>query len=186
MTTWNKKNKKQMILPVKLILMFILVFSFGSCKTVKETTKTAVTAKTELNANVKTAAENKQAAETKTVATDKGVTATNTTIKTTATEFSAPDALGKQHPTRQTVTELTTNTKKVGDTKISTEAKAENESKAKTVDKSDFKSDSTAVSTGKKETKTETPGFVSWSIIILIVGLLGLIYYVLKRYGVIK
>ena len=169
-----------------VLALFAFVILFAGCKTVKETTKTAVTAKTELNADVKTAAENTQVAEIKTVATDKGVTASNTTIKTTATEFSAPDALGKQHPTKQTVTELTTNTKKESDAKINTEAKAENESKAKTVDNSDFKSDSATKAEVKKETKTETPGFVSWSIIILVVGLLGLVYCVLKRYGVIK
>ncbi|MEI8087095.1 MAG: hypothetical protein WCG93_12875, partial [Paludibacter sp.] len=83
-------------------------------------------------------------------------------------------------------TEQTTNTNKAADAKIETQAKSENETKAKSVDNSDFKSDVKAKAEDEKTNETETPGIVSWSVILLVLGLLGLVYLVLKRFKVVK
>jgi len=170
----------------KLLFLVLVIFVAFGCKTTKQATKMNTEVKTELNADVKTSAETKAAVEIKTVATDKGVTATSTNTKVTETQFSEPDANGKQHPTSQKVTEQTTNTNKAADAKIETQAKSENETKAKTVDKSDFKSDVTSKAEDKKTNETETPGFITGLAYLLGFAGIGLIVYLLKRFGVIK
>ena len=170
----------------KLLVILVICFVTIGCRTTKQTTKTSLEVKTAVNLDVKTDTESKQTAEIAVVATDKGIITNNTATKTTITDFSAPDATGKQHPTRQTIIEQTTNNKKVADSKVNTDSKRSVNNKTKKADNSDYKSNVAAKADNKKETETQTPGFVSGSIILLVLGLLGLTYLVLKRFKAVK
>lgn len=170
------------------ILWVILAISFVAigCKTVKQAEKTKSEVKTEVNPNVKTEAQSKATIAIKTVATDKGLTDTNTNTKVVVTEFSTPDVNGKQHVTKQTITEQTSSNKKIADSKIDTESKAKTEIKAKQADKSNLKQ--RTANSGQLTTvaETQTPAFVT--ILALVSGFIGiaLIIYLLKRFKVIK
>lgn len=169
------------------LFLVILVISFvTSCKMTKDLSKETLHATSLQNTDVKTEAESKAVAETKTGSTASTSSATNVNTKVTATEFSTPDANGNQHIIKQTITEQTTNNKAVADSKVNTESKLKAENKTKKADNSDYKSDVTAKADTETDTETETPGFIT--VIALVVGLLGiaLIYYLLKRFKVIK
>ena len=166
------------------LVMFML--SLGGCRTTKQSSKTNLDIKTAANLDVKTNTESKQAAEAKVVATDKGVTTNNTATKMTITDFSAPDATGKQHPTRQTVIEQTTNNKKVADSKVNTASKSSASNKTKKADNSDYKSDVTAKADNKETKETKTPGWVYILVLVSSLGILGLIYLALKRFNIVK
>lgn len=169
-----------------LLLMLFLTMIVCSCKTVKQSEQTKTDAKTELNANVKTEAESKQAVETKMVATDKGITTNNTNTKTTITDFSAPDSNGKQHATRKTVIEQTENNKKISDAKTEAESKQTGETNIKSVDKSTGKTTLKQAITVQKSTKMATPGWVYVVGSILSLGIMVLIWFVLKRFKIVK
>lgn len=170
----------------RILLMLFLTMIVCSCKTVKQSEQTKTDAKTELNANVKTETESNQAVETKTVATDKGITTNNTNTKITITDFSAPDSNGKQHATRKTVIEQTENNKKISNVKTEAESKGAVETNTKSADKSKVKTAKNQATTVQKSTKIETPGWVYVVGSILSLGILLLIWFVLKRFKIVK
>ena len=163
-------------------MMFV---AFG-CRTTKQNSKKTLHATSLQNLDVKTDVACNVSTEIKTVATNNVVATNNTATKTTITDFSAPDATGKQHPTRQTVIEQTSNDKKVAEVKVNTESKSKSESKVKQADKSNYKFDKSVKTDNKTTNETKTPAWVYVAVFVSSLVLFGLIYLVLKRFGIIK
>ena len=110
--------------------------------------------------------------------------------ESTTTNFSIPDSTGKQHVTSVTTT-------KRGINRNENKNLHENKQNSKLLtDQSDYKSDSAAFDKTKEQethnhaslqdNETKTPGWVSIAIVILVLGLIGLVYLVLKRFNVVK
>ena len=170
----------------KLLFIVLLAMITFSCRTVKQTTTSKAEVKTEANLNVKQSNESNLSTETNLSTVDKSVTNEDVSVKVTETVLSKPDSSGKQFAEKITVTEQVKNTNKVANVNTESNVKTNDVSKTKLADKSDFKSDSIANNINTQETKTKTPGWITICVIVLIFSGLGLIYYLLKKYNVLK
>jgi cobalamin biosynthesis Mg chelatase CobN len=188
------------------ILLLVSAILFSGCRTTKQATKTSaeIALKADLTSNqTNEAALDIESKLSKTEATNAKVQSTDNSIvdetieeNSTKTTFSPPDSTGKQYPTSQTNTNKKTHRGKQNALKTAAETKAKAETTAQKNDKSDYKSEASVKDKGKstdktkvddkKETETQTPGFVSWSMILLVLALLGLTYLVLKRFKAVK
>lgn len=177
----NPKNIEQIVLMEQYRLMigftwvFCILLAFTSCRTTKDSTKTAL--KTELAAKLDVAATN----ETNVATVTDAVVKDNSTITddvaevVTATVWSAPDSIGKQYIAKTTVTERVRRRNSVANLKTHVKSEAKTGTKAALRDQSDYKSDSKATSNVESERKTETP---AWLIAVVLVLLIGFLVFV--------
>jgi len=170
----------------KILFLAILSLITFSCRTTKQTSTSKSEVKTVANLDIKQSVDTKSTVDSSLVTIDKSVTNSLISEVITITNLSKPDSTGKQYSVQTTVINRITDNKKVGDLKIERKINSINENKTLLINKSDYKSDSTATNINTLESKTKTPGWVTISIIILIFAGLGLLYYLLKKYNVLK
>lgn len=170
----------------KLLLLSLLLLSCSSCKMhslfSKRSEKAVVEMKTDIveTSHVETVVQaTEKIAEQTEIQED--FTETTTTVK-----WSEPDSSGRQFPI-ETTTKIRTSTtnKKVGGTVYKT-AVATSEVVERKEDKSTEKSTTDIKITEKTKTKPVTPAWITWGTVILSLGLLVLVYLILKRYRIIK
>lgn len=186
-----------------LIITIALLVCVSGCKTVKQTETKIKTNTTENNTvkqsnvsavDVNAAMIGEQKAESKTAVEDKVTVNETTTEETTTTNFSQPDLNGKQYPTSQTKTKKTTQRGENKNLKVDNNTKTDQKSNSEFTDKSDYKSDFTdkietkvnLISLIKNKLESKAVAGISWGVVILIAGLLVLLYFILKRYRIVK
>lgn len=107
-----------------------------------------------------------------------------TTKITTTTKYSPPDSIGKQYMIEQMVSQEKTNRKATSNKKENTEkskgiASISNESNSS-------KLDANATNSSDSKNKTRPPAAFSWMVVIISFGVVVLVYFVLKRFGLVK
>ena len=190
----------------KLLLIALLALITFGCRTVKQTSTNEVKSKVDNNLTVKTSdkanfdiklsTNNQLKVDSSKLIVDKGSVTETTVEESTTTNFSAPDATGKQSIESQTKTKKTTVKGEKKDLKVNQNVNSKSDQETNLSDKSDYKSEASAVdkgktnisdkSTNKKTEETETPGWVYVLVSVSFLVLLGVVYGVLKRFGVIK
>lgn len=190
----------------KLFLFAITAIVCVGCKTVKQTEKTNLTTNTAQNMTVKESNDasldvtsNFSKVEKnfgKEWATDNSAVDETSDESTTTTNFSPPDSIGRQYPTSKTTTTKHTHRGENKNVKKAAESNNSRDSKGGVSDKSDYKSDKSVKDKGKaaqalKQSaeqliETNTPGFITVIDIVLALAGIGFIFYLLKRFGVIK
>ena len=103
-------------------------------------------------------------------------------VSGTYTKWSVPDSTGKQYPVETGSFESNRKAETIDKTKTREQQNNAEISTSEASDKSDYKSEARTKTNEKTTTETEAPTAVSAGIIILIVGLLFLLYLVLKKY----
>jgi len=166
-----------------LILLVICLMMFG-CKTTKQATAISRTTNTETATVRKSdAAGNKQTAVVTQQADNSKVD--ETTGETTAiVEFSQPDSTGRQYPLKSITV---TRTVRRSENKDINYKQSENTNAGITISNSEklqTKTDSTKKENNNIKTESKAPSGVSWGMVILTVGLLVLVYLVLKKYKI--
>lgn len=166
-----------------LALFCLLIFSCRTIKTdLKEKTQQETTIHSDVNTNT--------AVYDKTV-TDENINsslnvASNVEKNIIDIEMSKPDSLGKQYPTRIRFENEVQDNSKVANTTANKKTKNDISLKQKKSEKLDSKS---KLSTDKKEnkkTEINTPAFISVCAGLFVIGLLVLLYFVLRRFKLIK
>lgn len=170
----------------KLILLMALMLTFAACKTVKQTNKTDTRTDVEVKKDVTEQADLKQTDLTNTIVTDKSTLTENVEEIITTTLFSVPDSVtGAQFPLQVTTTKRVINK---GNTKNISSAQSETKDVSyvtKTVDQSDYKSETKIRTEDKTVTEVKTPAWLSLGVFALIIILIVLIYFfVFKRNNV--
>lgn len=177
----------------KIIIALTIALSVGGCKTVKQA-QSDLRMNTTQNSTVKESNIQHNDIElnidSSKQVVDKGQVSEVVNEETTTTNYSAPDSSGKQH-----ITSVVTTKRGV----VRNEAKNLQENKqGKTnkADKSDYKSEKSDKSKSKtahmvktsseQSTETDTPGWVYALCIGLSLIVIGIVYSLLKRFGVIK
>lgn len=107
-----------------------------------------------------------------------------TSITGTYTKWSVPDADGKQYPVETGSFESNKKAETSDKTKTREQQNSTEISASEVSDKSDYKSEARTKIKEKTTTETEATAGVSVGIIILIVGLLFLLYLLLKKYRI--
>lgn len=104
----------------------------------------------------------------------------------TYTKWSKPDSTGKQYP--EEMGNFKGSKQKITDDKTATKSETENTevNNITTEEKRNAIMGVKQKTNEKTNTETKVPAGVSWGMIILTMGLLFLLYLVLKRYGIIK
>ena len=187
-----------------LFLVLAVLFMVAGCRSTKQVNKTDITASTAANIKTQTSdqiklainkkTDNKQAIDSSKTIVDKSSIVEDWTEETEHIKMSVPDQNGKQYITDKIKTKKTTTKGENRNLKVDQETSSKSDHETELRDRSEYTSDSTAVDKTKHvETmhasslqETKTPEWLSISVIILSVGLIALIYWVLKRYKVIK
>lgn len=129
-------------------------------------------------------------------------TADNSTVDevsdetTTTTNLSAPDSTGKQYPISTSTTNKHTHRGVHNNVQKNAESNNSRESKGGVSDNSDYKSDKSVTDKGKQDIKnqtdnkiteeTKTPAWVYVVVFVSLFILIGIVYALLKRFGIIK
>lgn len=100
------------------------------------------------------------------------------------TKWSAPDSTGKQYPVETGSFESNKKAETSDKTKTREQQNNAEISISEASDKSDYKSEARTKIKEKTTTETEAPTGVSWGMIILTMGLLFLLYLLLKKYKI--
>lgn len=174
----------------KIIIIAMIALAAGACKTVKQSQSSVLKSATDVTVNQSSEKSNdiKLTVDSSKLTIDKGNVSETITEENTTVVYAPVDSTGKQ-----AIVSVTTQNRYV----VRNEHKNINENKQISLqlrDRSDSKSDSTAVDKSKiKETRhaaslqvTNTPGWV-YVLIMVIAGIvLGFVYLILKRYNIIK
>ena len=168
-----------------LFLAFLALITF-SCRTVKQTSTAKTDVKTAANLDVKQSVNNQSKVDSFGITIDKSITNSLVSEVITVTNLSKPDSVGKQYPVQTTVINRTTDNKKVADIKKSVVSSKKSVVNNKLSDKSTLKSDIKTAAKGTTITEMKTPAWVYVAVIITLLALIGVVYAVLKRFGIIK
>ena len=168
----------------KLIVILIATVLLFSCKTtrynVKETTKSNIEIQTDMQEDVKVVE------EVKTLDIISQLTDELTTIieRIIATKLSAPDSLGVQYPTEIITTEREITRQKAESRKQKVEVETERKIQVNKTENSKQVINTETEKIDKTVVKKTTPGWVLAGTITLCVGILLLIFLILKKYRV--
>ncbi|MTK53301.1 hypothetical protein [Paludibacter sp.] len=166
--------------------MLLLVLSVVSCKTTKTATKETVHVATEQRNDLSAVNNNHTVSHIETNLSDQS-SENDSTVTTIVNELlSAPDSVGKQHPTQRTTTTKKQYRNKKNDVKSGSKANVDNTNKSKLNKKSDSKSDADLLLNKKEEIKTAMPAWAQKGIAVLVALLVISAFCILRRYGVIE
>ena len=164
------------------VFLLITVLLFNSCKTTKiattENVKVVEQKDIHETATVKTETTEK---ETITISVDALTTIIERIVNT---KYSQPDTAGKQHITETTTTERNITTEKTGKADVQAEKQAKQLKESEKTDNSSKNIDKKTET--KTLTKSKTPAWIIVTMVILSMGVLVLLYFVLKRFKLIK
>jgi cobalamin biosynthesis Mg chelatase CobN len=166
-----------------LILCIVCSITFG-CKTSKQATAIKQTANTE-NTTVRQsdATGNRQTASITQQADNSKVEET-VDEATTIVEYSPPDSSGRQYTIKSTTITKTARRNEKKDISYKQNENTASGINISNSEKNKTKSDSTKKENTNIKTESKAPAGVSWGMIILTVGLLVLVYLVLKKYKI--
>jgi len=190
----------------KVLFITLLALITFSCHTTKKIStseaevKTAanLTSKqsTDANLNIASTAEIKQSQSGTVKATDTGTIEETIDETNTTTNYSTPDSTGNQYPISITTNKKTIHRGVQNNLNTNVDNKSNIDYLTRNEDKSEFKIDESITDKGKSDIslktssqmteETKTPGWVTIGILILIFIGLGFIYYLLKKYNVLK
>ena len=190
----------------KLLFLVLVMFVALGCRTIKQTEKTKAEVKTAADLTVKESNNaSLDVASTfskiernfgKEWATDNGTVDETSDESTTTTNFSPPDSTGKQHPISTSKTNKHIHRGENKNLNKTAESNNSTDSKAKISDNSDYKSDKSVTDKGKQDAKhqtdnkiteeTKTPAWVYVVAFVSFLILIGIVYALLKRFGIIK
>jgi len=177
-----------------------------SCRTVKQTTTSKAEVKTAANLttklsddsilNITNTSETKQSQSGTVKVNDTGTVEETTVEENTTTNYSKPDSTGNQYLISTTTNKKTTHRVNQKNLNTNIDNNSNIDYLTRNEDKSNFKFDESITDKGKSDVslktsdqltqETKTPGWVTISIIILILSGLCFVYYLLKKYNVIK
>ena len=190
----------------KILFLVVLALITFSCRTTKQTSTSKAEVKTEANLttnqsndaslNITSGTETKASQSGTIKATDTGTVEETTVEENITTNYSKPDSTGKQYPTSTTTNKKTIHRGEQKNLNTNVEKKSNLDYLTRNEEKSNFKFDKSIKVKGKTDTQqqstnklteeTKTPAWVIFGILILILSGLGFIYYLLKKYNVLK
>ena len=168
----------------KLALLLVLAVLLFSCKTtrynIKETTKTETSVQKDIR---------EESTVKETVLTAENIASlteelTSIIERIITVKLSAPDSLLNQYPVEVTTTEREYTKQRVESTKARKDESTNVESKVQKTDNSTETSKTESVKIDKTKTTLATPAWVIVGVVILCVGVLVLVYFILKRYRI--
>jgi len=169
----------------KILLLIIAVTAF-SCRSVRTSESITKTTDSTARTNITAAVTDSCTSADSSKLVDNSVTADSTSEVTTEVEFTPPDSVGHQYPTKVTITE-----KKSGKiTKKNIIRQSGNKQESAKV--ATVKDNSTTVkaeseqSKEKETTKQKTPAWVWITSAVISIGLVFLAYLVLKKFRLVK
>ncbi|WP_461632735.1 hypothetical protein [Labilibaculum euxinus] len=167
------------------VIIFLAAFVIA-CKTTKVSTKTNRDVQTEEKRDVKECTYSTVAVAVSDVLDTQNDLAENTVVTEVVKEMSKPDTSGQQYATR--ITERIIAHTKTDNTRTHNARDSTTNSLVKTerADNTDLKTDSSEQLDVKEKTKSKTPGIINWAIILLVLGALVFVYFILKRYKLLK
>ena len=166
-----------------LILCIVCLIAFG-CKTTKQATAIRQTANTETAVTRQSDAKGNEQTATLTQQTDNSKVNEMMDEITTTVEYSRPDSTGRQYPLKATTIKRTTGRNEKKDISYQQNETTASDINISNIEKIQTKSDGTKKENTNTKTESKAPSGVSWGMIILTVGLLVLVYLVLKQYKI--
>jgi len=166
----------------KILILLVICLLVVGCKTTKQATAISRTANTETATVLKSDAAGNQQTAVVTQQADNSKVDETTGETTAIVEFSPPDSTGRQYPIKSITV---TRTVRRSENKDINYKQNENTNAGITISNSEklqTKTDSTKKENNNIKTESKAPSGVSWGMAILTVGLLVLVYLVLKKY----
>ena len=169
---------------MKKLLILLLLPALFSCKTTRyntrETAKSNTEIKTDIREEVKVL-EEKKSADNISQLTDEQTTIIEriTTIK-----LSAPDVANNQYPVEVTTTEREISKGKTVKTDATSSTEQKAESITQKVDNTQTKVHTETEKVDKTVVKKTTPAWVTWSVIVVVIGILFFAFLFLKKYRI--
>lgn len=155
-----------------------------ACKTTKQTAKADVKINEAANTETRVTSSGKQQAEINTQIADKGRVNEITEELSTTTVFTLPDTAGKQYPAQQTTTKRTTRRNDDRNVNTVTESKQTADSETIASKKNEIKTNASVNAKTNEKTEIKAPQWMLLGVILGVVGLLFLVFLVLKRYKI--
>lgn len=172
------------MLKTKILILCIVCCIIMGCKTTRQATAIKQTANTENTTIRQSDAIGNQQTVTITQQADNSKVEETVDETTTIVEFSPLDSTGRQYTIKSTTI---TKTARRNEKKDISYKQNENTAAGINISNSEkiqTKSDSTKKENTNIKTESKAPAGVSWGMIILTVGLLVLVYLVLKKYKI--
>lgn len=169
-----------------IIFLFLFVLAVYGCKTTKLKTERVTTSTASAKLDISTTTATTDVKKSASILIDSNFTNEITEWETNIKTFSAPDSLGKQHTTSETNTKGSTKKTKQNNMKQAHADSSVVTSKTNIIDKSKVKANAKTKAKGNKEEEIKSPAWVSIGVIVGIVGLLFLVYLILKRLKILK
>lgn len=168
------------------VIIFLAAFFLCACKTTKVSTQIERDVQTEEKSDVKESINSTATVTVSDVLDVQSDLAENTIVTEVVKEMSKPDTSGQQYTTRiteRTITRAKTDNSRMHNARDST---VNSVVKTELTDNTELKTDSTEQTDIKEKTKVKTPGIINWAIILLVLGALVFVYFILKRYKLLK
>lgn len=172
--------RKSMIALTLLIALFAV-----SCKTVKNTTETALSQQTEQKNDLEQHTSMQTDAQTSFQSSDTGTTNTEVDEVVEETTWSEPDSTGTQHPVKTTKTHRHTGSTKQNNMQTTSGSKTHAAEQSDINDNTKTKIRTDEQTDSETTTKTSTPAWVVWIIIGIFAVILIVVLVILRHYRII-
>jgi cobalamin biosynthesis Mg chelatase CobN len=155
-----------------------------SCKTTRQATAIKQTTNTETTTTRQSDAKGNEQTASITQQADNSKVDVTVDETTTIVEFSQPDSTGRQYPIKSTTVTKTARRNEKKDISYQQNENTASGINISNSEKNKTKSDNTKKENTNTKTESKAPSGVSWGMIILTVGLLVLVYWILKKYKI--
>ncbi len=170
----------------KIILLLAVITMLFSCKTSKTTLSEKTSTETEQRNDIQEVINTEFSVLETGKTTDKTVVEASEDTEITITKFSQPDSTGKQHIVEQTKIKQQKGSTTKTNVATEKEDKTDIKQSVKNKDNSTVKTNNDTKVTETEKTKANTPAWIILGTIILSLGIIVIIYFVLKRFGLVK
>jgi cobalamin biosynthesis Mg chelatase CobN len=164
-----------------LIAMLLL-----SCKTTKTTLNEQSTTKIEQATTSEQTTKTEATTEAAAKVTDQSTADTNEVGETTTVLYAAPDSTGTQHIVSVTTTKYKKGSSVKSNVVAENGTKTNIEQTTKQSDQSNIKATNEVQKATTTKTEKNTPAWVIWAVVICCIGLVVLVYLILKRFKIVK
>jgi cobalamin biosynthesis Mg chelatase CobN len=168
------------------VFVVLIILFFSSCKTTRQSTRENTHASSVTALDALSATDEKNSREIREMRTD--CTSADISVDETVTsiEWSMPDSSGTQYPLRTVTSQKHTGSNMENRSAIKRNTNAQKEKSSVTDSTIRQKSDSKSETDEKKEVKSRTPEWIIVGVLACVLALTGIVYLILKRFGIVK
>jgi hypothetical protein len=161
------------------LTLLLLIFCFA-CKSVKTNTNTELHTDSIVNTDISAKVDETQNEEQISILRDQSQLSDESSETITEILWSVPDSSGEQYMVKKTTTVRTRNARKAVDVTHQETGKARQKKRSTLSEKTKMDTEHKAVATVSTKTKVTSPGFISWSIVLITVAVIVFVYLFLR------